>query len=178
MLTNPQFSCKKNDIGGYIPEIWFYNQWHSTTHYWNDKLLSTLLGTSARLYSDFLKYYGAVGPRNWATYFKTEEDCNLFLDILKYLWEQIYENGRSWLDVTWELIYYIESIAQPNQTEQNRTNYYLSKIKTYRNEQSWQGTPLDINYTKLDAKEKNTGYFTVDPFKPGRSKKPTHYTIL
>ena len=50
--------------------------------------------------------------------------------------------------------------------------------KTYWNEQSYQGTPYDINYNKRDSKDVNTGYITENPFRPQKSKRPTMYTML
>lgn len=178
LYNNPQFSWRKNDVGGFIPDIWFYNAPNdsSTTHYNNDRLVAVLLGTIPKMYSDFLKYYGAVGPRNLCTYFNTQEECEIFLDILKYLFEEIYVKGRNWLSVTWELINGTTDMTSANTDE--KENYYLSHIKTYRNLQSWQGTYMDINTTKLDSKDLNLGKFTYNPFKPDQSKKPTHYEIL
>ena len=177
MLTKPNYSYIKNDVDGFVPEVWFDNQYNSATHYLNDKLMANLFHTTPKLYSDFMKYYGALGPRNWQTYFLNEEDCITFLDILSYIWIQINENGRTWLSLTWELINYIESVSSGSALNEVRSNYYLSKIKTYVNEQSYQGIYKDINTTKLDSKDLNTGNFTENPFKPNRSKKPTHYTI-
>lgn len=177
--SEPHFSWRKNDVGGYVPDIWFYNipNDESTTHYCTDKLIAVLLGTSAKLYSDFMKYYGAVGPRNGQTYFNTQEECEIFLEILQYLFNEIFVNGRDWLSVTWEIINGTEAVTNSEETE-DRENYYLGHIKTYRNLQSYQGTFLDINTTKLDSKDVNTGHFTENPFKPGQSKKPSHYTFL
>lgn len=179
MLTNPNYSYIRNDVNGFVPEIWFNNSNNSTTHYLNDKLMAVLFQTTSKLYSDFMKYYGAIGPRNWQTFFLNEEDCKVFLDILSYLWIQINENGRTWLSLTWELINYIESVSTPTVgINETRDNYYLGKIKACINEQSYQGIYKDINTTKLDSKDLNTGNFTENPFKLNRSKKPTHYTIL
>ena len=178
LYNNPQFGWKINDVKGYIPDVWFYNAPNddSTTHYNNDRLIAVLLGTIPKLYSDFLKYYGAIGPRNLCTYFNTQEECEIFLDILKYLFEEILVNGRDWLSVTWEIINGTDAI-NTNEVE-DRENYYLGRIKTYRNLQSYQGTYRDINMTKLDSKDLNMGKFTYNPFKPDRSKKPSHYTML
>ena len=178
LYDNPQFSWKLNDVKGYIPDVWFYNapDDSSTTHYNNDKLVAVLLGTVAKLYSDFLKYYGAIGPRNLCTYFKTQEECEIFLDILRYLFDEIYNKHRDWLSVTWEIINGTSDIATNN--VEDRENYYLGHIKTYRNLQSYQGTYMDINTTKLDPKDLNLGKFTYDPFKPNQSKKPSHYEFL
>ena len=146
LYDNPQFSWKINDIGGYIPDIWFYNapDDNSTTHYNNDKLVAVL------------------GPRNLCTYFNTQEECEIFLDILRYLFDEIYNKHRDWLSVTWEIINGTSNITTIN--EENKTNYYLGNIKTYRNLQSYQGTYMDINTTKLDPKDLNLGKFTYNPF--------------
>lgn len=181
LFNDPHFDWRKNDVGGFVPDIWFYNtpENSSQTHYWNDKLMAVLLGTIPKFYSDFMKYYGAIGPRNGQTYFKTQEDCETFLDILKYLYNEIIVNGRDWLSVSWEIINGTESMMNNDNTDnEDRENYYLGHIKTYRNLQSYQGTWLDLNTTKLDSKDMNTGHFTENPFKPGQSKKPSHYIFM
>lgn len=179
LFNDPHFVWRKDDVGNYTPDIWFYNTPDNccTTHYWGDKLLAVLLGTTSKLYSDFMKYFGALGPRNGRTYFQTQEECEIFLEILRYLFEEIYVKGRDWLSVTWEIINSTENVSSSGDDE-DRENYYFGHIKTYRNLQSYQGTFLDINTTKLDSKDVNTGHFTENPFKPGESKKPSHYTFL
>ena len=104
MLTKPHFGWWKNELGYYVPDIWFQNQGKSQTHYNNDKLIAVLLSTSPKLYSDFMKIYGGIGPRNNKTYFENREDCEAFLEILQYLYDEIYVNGGSWLSVTLNLI--------------------------------------------------------------------------
>ena len=176
MLTNPHFGFWRNDVGGYIPDIWFNNTSPSETHYNNDKLIAILLDTVPKYYSQFMQYYGAIGPRNHATYFEREDDCLAFLEILEYLYNEIYINGNSWLVITRHLIN--DDTDSITSTAEDRTEYYLSNVKTYQNLQSYQGIPMDINYTKKDSKDMNQGHITENPFKPGQSKKPTHYTIL
>ena len=177
MLTEPHFGWWKTDIGGYVPDIWFYDCIDNTSksHYNNDELIAILLSTTPKLYSDFLKFYGAIGPRNKCTYFTSQEDCEMFLEILKYLYEEIYVNGKSWLSVTLNLLQDINNVTTESET---REDMFVGVEKTYWNQQSWQQTPRDINTTKEDVKNINSGHFTENPFKPGRSKKPTHYTIL
>ena len=63
-------------------------------------------------------------------------------------------------------------------SEEEHKSPINENAKTYWNQQQQQGIPWDINITKKEAKDMNTGKITYNPFKPGRSKKPTHYTML
>lgn len=190
VFINPQFGYCVNDVKGYIPEVYYINGETSETHYNNDRLMGILLATKPEFYSKFLKYFGAIGPRNRATYFESEDDCKAFLEILEYIYNEIVSSHRSWYEVSQEVIKQLESeesdssssgsgnTSEGDSLSENREDYYLSNEKTYRNLESYQGIPKDINYTKKDSKDMNMGHITEDPFKPGQSKKPPHYTIL
>lgn len=179
MRKDPHFGWFEMPVGKYVPEIWFQNIGDSQTHYRGDSLIANLLHTSFMHYSAFLKMYGALGPENGKTYFSSQEDCESFLDILKYLYEEINTNGRTWLSVVYEFLNELDSaLTQSAVEEESRTDYYLANAKTYWNQQTHQGIPWDINFTKKNVKDSNTGKMSYNPFKPGRSKKPTHYTFL
>ena len=179
MLTNPHFGYWKTEYG-YTPDIWFENTYPSQTHYNSDSLIAVLLSTVPKYYSQVLKYFGALGPKNGRTYFETLEQCEAFLDTLQYIYEEVVNNGQSFLNIIYRIL---SNNINSNDTltsamDEERVDYYLSNAKTYRNLQQYQGTPLDINYSKKDVKHINTGHITEDPFKPGQSKKPTHYQML
>lgn len=179
MLTNPNFGYWKHENLGYVPDIWFQNSPGSQSHYNTDSLIAVLLSTLPQYYSAFLKIYGALGPHNARTYFESLDDCIAFLDILEYLYTEIHEKGNTWLSTVYELLSEEDaSLTQSAEEEASRTDFYLSNAKTYWNQQQQQGIPWDINITKKEAKDMNTGKITYNPFKPGRSKKPTHYTML
>ena len=178
MLTNPHFGYWKTEYG-YNPDIWFENTYPSQTHYNSDSLIAVLLSTVPKYYSQFLKYYGALGPQNGRTYFENLEDCEAFLEILELLYNEVHENGVSFLSAIYKILNNtISSDSSITSSAEERTDYYLSNAKTYWNQQQYQGTPWDINISKRDVKDINMGHIMEDPFKPGRSKKPTHYTML
>lgn len=177
MLTHPHFGYYKMAVDEYVPEIWFQNAPSSQTHYNNDGLIAILLDTMPKYYSEFLKMYGAIGPKNGKTYFTSENNCCAFLEILEYLYTEIKENGQSWLTMMYKLLNNTVSTSKINEKDV-RVDYYSSNAKTYINQQRRQGTPKDINYTKKEAKEMNTGNINYNPFNPNRTKKPTHYVFL
>ena len=153
IFSEPHFDWYEIPVEKYAPVIWFQNPGDTQTHYRGDGLMANLFHTKAEYYSAFLKMYGALGPENGKTYFTSLEDCEAFLEILKYLYELIVTDGKTWLDALYELFDELDSsLTQSSEEEESRMDYYLANAKTYATDASMLWKVVKI-YTMPDGQQ-------------------------
>lgn len=155
------FEVEQNDVKGYYPAIYIPQDAGVISVFNNDYLMAEMLNVFPKQYSDFLKEYGAIGPRNIQTYFLTEAEAKYMITIL----EEIYKQNNL-----------LEEELKKKGIDNSATRESIkgNSILAYKNSQSYQGIPEDINTTTKDSKDQNSEHGTM--LIP--ASKGSHYTIL
>lgn len=131
------------------------------TEHGNDYLMANVLSVFPDQYSTFLKELGGHGPWNLKTYFKTEAEANTVLPIIQQLYD---------MKAKINVLSNKDTISSSSSSSTKNGNVILA----YKNMQSYQGIPQDINTTKNDSKDMNMNvnkkvYTQIDN---------KHYTVL
>lgn len=161
--TEAKFRILMNDVDGYYIELFFEYPGY-LSRYATDSLMAYYLNAFPKQYSLFLKYLGAIGPRNNITYFKTEKEAKIALMYLIAVFNGITTidrvlEGRFVLDDDGNIIKNDTGYSKDEDKEHdsNRPSQmrHGTILHSWQNIQQYQNTPFDINKTTKDSKEMN-----------------------
>ena len=161
--TEAKFRILINDVDGYYIELFFEYPGY-LSRYATDSLMAYYLNAFPKQYSLFLKYLGAIGPRNNITYFKTEKEAKIALMYLIAVFNGITTidrvlEGRFVLDDDGNIIKNDTDYPKDKDKEHdsNRPSQmrHGTVLHSWQNIQQYQNTPFDINKTTKDSKEMN-----------------------
>lgn len=161
--TEAKFRILMNDVDGYYIELFFEYPGY-LSRYATDSLMAYYLNIFPKQYSLFLKYLGAIGPRNNITYFKTEKEAKIALMYLIAVFNGITTidrvlEGRFVLDDDGNIIKNDTGYSKDEDKEHdsNRPSQmrHGTVLHSWQNIQQYQNTPFDINKTTKDSKEMN-----------------------
>jgi len=161
--TEAKFRILINDVDGYYIELFFEYPGY-LSRYATDSLMAYYLNAFPKQYSLFLKYLGAIGPRNNITYFKTEKEAKIALMYLIAVFNGITTidrvlEGRFVLDDDGNIIK--NDTGYPKDEDKEHDSNRPSQMRhgtvlhSWQNIQQYQNTPFDINKTTKDSKEMN-----------------------
>ena len=161
--TEAKFRILMNDVNGYYIELFFEYPGY-LSRYATDSLMAYYLNAFPKQYSLFLKYLGAIGPRNNITYFKTEKEAKIALMYLIAVFNGITTidrilEGRFVLDDDGNIIK--NDTGYPKDEDKEHDSNRPSQMRhgtvlhSWQNIQQYQNTPFDINKTTKDSKEMN-----------------------
>ena len=161
--TEAKFRILMNDVNGYYIELFFEYPGY-LSRYATDSLMAYYLNAFPKQYSLFLKYLGAIGPRNNITYFKTEKEAKIALMYLIAVFNGITTidrvlEGRFVLDDDGNIIK--NDMGYPKDEDKEHDSNRPSQMRhgtvlhSWQNIQQYQNTPFDINKTTKDSKEMN-----------------------
>jgi hypothetical protein len=181
--AEPKFRILMNDVNGYYIELFFEYPGY-LSRYATDSLMAYYLNAFPKQYSLFLKYLGAIGPRNNITYFKTEKEAKVALMYLIAVFNGITTidrilEGKFILDDDGNIIK--NDSGYPKDEEKQNSNRpsqmrHGTVLHSWNNKQQYQNTPFDINRTTKDSKEMNpkTILPPINVWPRGKNK----YTVL
>ena len=161
--TEAKFRILMNDVDGYYIELFFEYPGY-LSRYATDSLMAYYLNVFPKQYSLFLKYLGAIGPRNNITYFKTEKEAKIALMYLIAVFNGITTidrvlEGRFVLDDDGNIVK--NDTGYPKDEDKEHDSNRPSQMRhgtvlhSWQNIQQYQNTPFDINKTTKDSKEMN-----------------------
>ena len=161
--TEAKFRILINDVDGYYIELFFEYPGY-LSRYATDSLMAYYLNAFPKQYSLFLKYLGAIGPRNNITYFKTEKEAKIALMYLIAVFNGITTidrvlEGKFVLDDDGNIIK--NDTGYPKDKDKEHDSNRPSQMRhgtvlhSWQNIQQYQNTPFDINKTTKDSKEMN-----------------------
>ena len=161
--TEAKFRILINDVDGYYIELFFEYPGY-LSRYATDSLMAYYLNAFPKQYSLFLKYLGAIGPRNNITYFKTEKEAKIALMYLIAVFNGITTidrvlEGRFVLDDDGNIIKndtgYLKDEDKEHDSNRPSQMRHGTVLHSWQNIQQYQNTPFDINKTTKDSKEMN-----------------------